>query len=47
MLDEELKKLIIEAEEYFEEMHFNGYVTDEWLDYHDMIEKIIEKLKEK
>lgn len=44
-MTEETRNALNEAENYYNNMFDEGYVTDEFLNYHDMIEKLFETLE--
>lgn len=43
-MNEEIKEQLKKIREYFSEHHYQGYVTDEWFEYHDRVEKLLEML---
>ena len=43
-MNEEIKEQLKEIREYFSEYFYQGYVTDEWLEYHDRVEKLFKML---
>lgn len=43
-MNEEIKKQLKEIREYYNFYKDQGYVTDEWLEYHDRVEKLFKML---
>lgn len=43
-MNEEIKEQLKEIRKYFSEYFYQGYVTDEWLEYHDKVEKLFRML---
>ena len=43
-MNEEIKEKLKKIREYFSEYFYQGYVTDEWLEYHDKVEKLFRML---
>lgn len=43
-MNEEIKEQLKDIREYYNFYEDQGYVTDEWLKYHDRVEKLLEML---